>query len=178
MHRIRLTGALVSLGVSTLLAASAHAGQASHGHGTSPLIEKVRQATAQFRDFDTARALYDGATPCVSGPNEGAMGVHIVKTGILFDGAVEANEPEALIYEPMGGGYMRLVGVEYIVTAPEWAANHPDGSTPAVDGHLMNFVGTPNRYGLPAFYEAARMGVGRQSEGQLCRLEYARFLQR
>lgn len=63
------------------------------------------------------------------------------------------NEPEALIYEPMSGGYMRLVGAEYIVTALEWAANHPDGSTPAVDGHLMSFVSAPNRYGLPGFYE-------------------------
>ena len=153
MNKIRLIGILVSLGVSAMLAGSAHAGQDFHGRGFSPLIDKVRQVTAQFRDFATARTIYNGATPCVSGPNEGAMGVHIIKTSILFDGAVDVNEPEALIYEPMGGGYMRLVGVEYIVTAPEWAANHPDGSTPAVDGHLMNFVGAPNRYGLPGFYE-------------------------
>ena len=34
-----------------------------------------------------------------------------------------------------------------------WAHLHPEGGTPAIDGHLTNYVGTPNRYGLPAFYE-------------------------
>lgn len=152
-NTIRLTRALVSLSVLAGLTGIAHAEQDFHDHGNSPLIQKVRQVTEQFRDFATAQTVYDGETPCVSGPNEGAMGVHIIKSSILLDGAVDVNEPEALIYEPMNGGHMRLVGVEYIVTAPEWAANHPDGSTPAVDGHLMNFVGAPNRYGLPEFYE-------------------------
>lgn len=153
MSKIRHRGSLLAMGISACLAGSAFSAPEHSARSFTPLIEKVRRATTQFRDFQTARTIYDGATPCVSGPNEGAMGVHIIKTSILLDGAVDVNQPEALIYEPQGNGYMRLVGVEYIVTAPEWAANHPDGSTPAVDGHLMNYVGTPNRYGLPAFYE-------------------------
>ncbi len=38
-------------------------------------------------------------TACVSGPEEGAMGVHFIKGAILFDGAINPQEPEALIYE-------------------------------------------------------------------------------
>lgn len=153
MNKIRLGGALLAACVAASTAGNVYSGQDRPDASGTPLIEKVRGATAQFRDFQSARAIYNGATPCVSGPNEGAMGVHIIKTSILLDGAVDVNEPEALIYEPQSNGYMRLVGVEYIVTASEWAKNHPDGSTPAIDGQLMNYVGAPNRYGLPGFYE-------------------------
>ncbi|MEZ5497898.1 MAG: hypothetical protein R3E77_00575 [Steroidobacteraceae bacterium] len=119
------------------------------------LVEKVRQATAGYRDINyaTQQEGWVQATPCVSGPDRGAMGVHLVQPARLGDGAVNANEPEALIYEPQPDGRMRLVGVEYIVFADAWAAAHPDGSTPSVDGHLMHLIGAPNRYGLPAFYE-------------------------
>ena len=92
-------------------------------------------------------------TPCVSGPNSGAMGVHFILPSRVGDGKVNASEPEALIYEPLPSGALRLVGVEFIVIAGDWAKLHPEGGTPAVDGHLTNFVGEPNRYGLPAFYE-------------------------
>ena len=120
----------------------------------SPLIDKVRAATARFVDVNVA--LHENwvrGTPCVSGPNSGAMGVHYILPSRVFDGVLNANEPEALIYEPLPNGALRLVGVEFIVLAADWAALHPDGSTPALDGHLTNYVGAPNRYGLPAFYE-------------------------
>jgi hypothetical protein len=93
------------------------------------------------------------ATPCVSGPQSGAMGVHYILPSRLPDGILNAGQPEALIYEPQPNGSLRFVGVEFIVLAGDWANLHPDGSTPAVDGHLTNYVGAPNRYGLPPFYE-------------------------
>ena len=132
-----------------------HAGMASHSAAaTSPLLEKVRQATQRFADISVAFAEgWVQATPCVSGPSEGAMGVHVIKPERLHDGALKADEPEMLIYEPLPGGRFRLVGVEYIVLASEWASRNPPGAAPAVDGHLANFVGEPNRYALPAFYE-------------------------
>jgi hypothetical protein len=73
----------------------------------------------------------------------------------IHDGTPVPDEPEALIYEPLSNGAMRLVGVEYIIIAQEWEANpnHPAGATPNIDGHLTNYVGAPNRYGLPPFYE-------------------------
>jgi hypothetical protein len=120
----------------------------------TPLIDKVRNATARYIDINVA--LGEGfvqATPCVSGPDTGAMGVHFVLPARISGGVLNAEQPEALIYEPMADGAMRLVGVEFIVLETVWAAKNPAGSVPALDGNLLNYIGAPNRYGLPAFYE-------------------------
>ena len=142
--------------------ADAHPSSAEHaGHGgdvrvdrASPLVQKVRAATARFVDINVAlQEQWKPATSCVSGPNGGAMGVHFVLPSRVGDGVLDASAPEALIYEPRADGSMRLVGVEFIVLASDWARLHPDGAAPSVDGHLTNYVGAPNRYGLPAFHE-------------------------
>jgi hypothetical protein len=120
----------------------------------SPLVDKVRVATAKYLDINVA--MHEGwmrGTPCVSGPDSGAMGVHFILPHRVSDGVLDANEPEALIYEPLASGALRLVGVEFIVLASDWARLHPEGGTPSLDGHLTNYVAEPNRYGLPAFYE-------------------------
>ena len=120
----------------------------------SPLIDKVRSATAQYTNVNAA--LHDNfvqGTPCVSGPDFGAMGVHFVRPDRISGGVLSADQPEALIYEPLPGGALRLVGVEFIVLAGVWQTQHPNAGPPALDGHLLNFVDAPNRYGLPAFYE-------------------------
>jgi len=44
---------------------------------------------------------------------------------------------------------MKLVGVEFIILASAL----PPNAAPQVEGHLMQYIGTPNRYGLPAFFE-------------------------
>jgi hypothetical protein len=138
------------LAVTSLNAAPALA-QAS---GESPLIEKVRHATARFVDINTALAEgWVPATPCVSGPDTGAMGVHLVFPPRLNDALLDASRPEALIYEPMTNGAMRLVGVEFIVLANVWAMHNPPGAVPALEDNLLNYIGEPNRFGLPAFYE-------------------------
>ena len=46
---------------------------------------------------------------------------------------------------------MRLVGVEFIVDAATWMAHH--GAPPVLEGQTFQFVASPNRYGLPAFFE-------------------------
>ena len=121
---------------------------------SSPLIDKVRGATAQFRDINAAIAAgFVQGTPCVSGPDFGAMGIHFVLPSRIAGGVLSADQPEALIYEPLSNGSLRLVGVEFIVLASVWASQHPGASPPALDGQLLNFVDAPNRYGLPAFYE-------------------------
>ncbi len=120
----------------------------------TPLIDKVHNATARYTDINVAFAEgFVTATPCVSGPDAGAMGVHLALPSRIGSGVLNAEQPQALIYEPMANGAMRLVGVEFIVLASVWAANNPGGGVPALDGNLMNYVGAPNRYGLPAFYE-------------------------
>jgi hypothetical protein len=138
----------------TANAADAELQHSSPQNRNSPLINKVRRATRQFKDINVAiSAGWVQGTPCVSGPNSGAMGVHFILPERVGDGVLNANEPEALIYEPLSGGRFRLVGVEFIVLAADWAAKNPDGGAPALEGHLTNLVGEPNRYGLPAFHE-------------------------
>lgn len=113
----------------------------------SPLVEKVRKATEQYLDVNNAIANGYFPGPCVSGPNQGAMGVHFIN-GNLLGKEIDAETPEALIYEPMPNGRMRLVGVEYITFASDWVSE-----VPVLDGHLFHLSGAPNRYGIPAFYE-------------------------
>jgi len=131
-----------------------HGPHASSGKAVSPLVDKVRAATDRYVDINVAlREGWVQGTPCVSGPNSGAMGVHFILPSRVPDGVLNASEPEALIYEPQPNGSMRFVGVEFIVLAADWARLHPGGGPAVLDGHLTNYVGEPNRYGLPAFYE-------------------------
>jgi hypothetical protein len=122
-------------------------------HGASEpaatLVETVRQATQRFQDVEEAKAAgYADDRFCVSGPEEGAMGVHFVN-GALIDSELDPQRPEVLVYEPKQG-QLRLVAVEYIVFAEAWGANNP---TPSLLGQKLHYVGSPNRYGIPAFYE-------------------------
>jgi hypothetical protein len=78
------------------------------------------------------------------------MGVHFVKGDLVGDGALDAAQPEALIYEPRNGR-LHLLGVEYVVIAEAWDAQ--SDMPPTLMGQVFNYVGSPNRYRIPAFYE-------------------------
>jgi|ERR1700683_152731 hypothetical protein len=121
----------------------------------TPLMDKVHNATERYVDINVAFSEgWVTATPCVSGPDTGAMGVHLVLKSRLTSLVLNPAQPTALIYEPMTNGAMRLVGVEFIVLESVWlSSNPPAGATPALDGNLMNYIAAPNRYGLPSFYE-------------------------
>jgi hypothetical protein len=80
------------------------------------------------------------------------MGVHFVNPALLTDDALDVTQPEALIYE-FKNGVARLVGVEFIVFANVWHANHAPSDPPVLEGQLLQFVDSPNRFGLPAHYE-------------------------
>lgn len=124
---------------------------AAAGDGVTPLVDKVRSATARYIDINEAFSdKFVVGTPCVSGPDSGAMGVHLVRPDRIKSLVLDAAQPQALIYEPMADGAMRLVGVEFIVLAANWT---DPNATPALEGNLMNYISFPNRYGLPAFYE-------------------------
>jgi hypothetical protein len=143
---------LIGLVVLPLIALSS-AALANFDSSNPPttLVETVREATARFKDVKQAEAagygLFHG---CVSGPQEGAMGIHFANGALVGDGALDAQHPEALLYEPKDGK-LQLVGVEYVVIADGWNALHQ--TPPVLMGQLFNYVGAPNRYGLPAFYE-------------------------
>jgi len=126
----------------------------AHSNSTEPtatLVDTVRQATTSFKERDAAKkAGYGLLQGCVSSPQEGAMGVHFANGDLVGDGEVDAAQPEALLYEAKDGK-MQLVGIEYVVIADAWHANHE--APPVLMGQLFNYVGSPNRYGIPAFYE-------------------------
>lgn len=119
--------------------------------GPAALVQAVREATQQFIDVNNAgSAGYGPAFGCVSGPDHGAMGIHYVNGGLVGDGEIDVAHPEALIYEPVGNK-RRLVGVEYIVDAGTWLANH--NTPPVLEGQDFQFVGAPNRFNLAPFFE-------------------------
>jgi hypothetical protein len=135
-----------------------HDHQGAHWAKNSPLVSKVRRATERFRNEAVARAEgWVPATPCVSGPNSGAMGIHYVNFDLVGDGVLRADQPEALIYEPTAYGGLRLVGAEFIEIVEVWNTKNTDEEgnplQPNLEGHLLNIVTAPNRYTLPAFYE-------------------------
>jgi hypothetical protein len=126
--------------------------QVNHDHaGPAKLVQIVRAATEQYLNVNNAGPDYAPAFGCVSGPDHGAMGIHFINGKLVGDGEIDGQHPEALIYEPVGDR-RRLVGVEYIVDAATWLANHK-GVPPMLEGQAFQFVGSPNRYGLPPFFE-------------------------
>jgi hypothetical protein len=141
----------VGLVIVLLVAITSVAMASTSSSKPANLVDTVRQATAQFKDIAKARdAKYGLLHGCVSGPQEGAMGIHYANDGLVGDGEVDAKHPEALLYEPKDGK-LQLVGVEYVVIADAWNAKHK--APPVLMGQLFNLNSAPNRFGIPAFYE-------------------------
>jgi hypothetical protein len=129
-----------------------HASPASQGSIRGPLPEAVRRATGRFRDVSAAIAAgYVQFQGCVSGPEEGAMGVHYAKFA-LFDAEIDVEQPEVLVYEPRNGRF-DLVAAEYITPAAAWEGANGLFDKAQLMGHLLHFAPGPNRYGPDAFYE-------------------------
>lgn len=141
-----LGAALLALAVSVAPTLAAPGGQSAWA--------SVRAATAAYHDLDVAKAADYALFPgCFAHPlPEGGMGVHYVQFASVADGVLDKNAPEALVYEPLHGGGMRLVAVEYITIAAVWDAAHP-GVWPSVNGVPLEHMDTPNEFGLPPFYE-------------------------
>ena len=152
--------------------------QSDHAqHGTDPaggVINQVRRATANFRDFKYVKdAEYTQFLGCVSGPQEGAMGVHFVNSKYVGDDELDITKPEALIYEPYNGAY-RLVGVQYIVMVDAWQAHHKD--PPVLAGQTLQYQQQPEPVRPAGLLRAARVGVARQPAWHVRGLESARRL--
>lgn len=118
---------------------------------SNALVQAVREATERFQDVERARSeQYELQFGCVSGPDAGAMGMHFVNMGLVLDGEVDAARPEIVIYEPVPGGGLRLIGADYLVLADAWNTTHT--SAPELMGQFFHFFEAPNRFGLPPFY--------------------------
>ena len=80
-----------------------------------------------------------------------AVGVHYVNPTLLGNLTLDPSQPQALIYEP-SNGKMTLVGVEFILDSASWLAAN-NNTPPVLDGQVFNFVGAPNRFNIPSFFE-------------------------
>ncbi len=117
----------------------------------SALIEIVRASTERFKDVSVAGAEgYVLQFGCVSGPDEGAMGLHFVNGALVNAGEVDARHPQIVIYEATADGRLQLIGADFLVLADKWNATHP--APPELMGQLFHLFESPNRFGLPAFY--------------------------
>jgi hypothetical protein len=132
-----LTRRLLALSVLTVAATAAQA------QSSNSLAEKVRATNSRFENVSMATAEGYSPIPCASGITGGAMGIHYVNAAYLKDDAVEVAKPEAVMYEPMADGTLKLVAVEYITSK----------GAASLEGQLFNFNSAPNRYGLGPFYE-------------------------
>lgn len=128
------------------------AAQAASSSTHQTLIQIVQDNTRQYANVNEARAAgYARFLGCVTGPDQGAMGIHYVNSALL-NGTLDSRYPQALIYEPSAGGKLTLVGVEFVVFQAAWDAAHK-GAPPVLDGQTFQFVDAPNRFAIPAFYE-------------------------
>ncbi len=128
-----------------------HAPHQTDKQTNSAFVEVVRDSTRRYRDV--AQAIADGYQlqfGCVTGSHEGAMGLHYVNGDLVGDPALDPARPELLVYEPLPGGKVRLLAVDYLVFKDAWDAAHTD--TPKLMGQLFHLFEAPNRYGLPPFY--------------------------
>lgn len=89
-------------------------------------IASARAATAAFHNFDMAvdAGYADRITDCFDNQPIGGMGYHWANLS-LFDGVVDATQPETLVYEPQRDGTLRLVALEYIVPFAAWTDPDP-----------------------------------------------------
>lgn len=96
---------------------------------------QLLRATARYNN--PAVALADGylaTEECVAEPGLGGMGLHYFNPALLA-GPLDPARPQVLLYEPLPGGRLRLVAVE-------WFAIDPDQD-------LTTDEGRPSLFGVP-----------------------------
>jgi hypothetical protein len=95
---------------------------------TEVAIATLQRVTARYHDLNVAIAdSFVLLHPCENRPDEGPVGIVYVNMGRLLDGVVNAESPDALIYEP-ATPRPKLVGVEFAVVnagqaAPQFLGN-------------------------------------------------------
>ena len=142
--KLLAAAALLSIGAGLARAHDVSTETTGAVAANNPLAEAVRAANDRFKDVAAATAEGYAPIPCASAPTgSGAMGIHYVNGTYLKDDAVDVAKPEAVMYEPMPDGTLKLVAVEYITSK----------GPASLGGQLFSFNSAPNRYGLGPFYE-------------------------
>ena len=152
--------ALFNICSSTMLAQNGHthaptpqqaALSQENADDASTLLKVVRDATDRFQNVAVAQAAgYALQFGCVTGDESGAMGLHYVNGDLVNSGTLDPTRPQIVIYEPVAGGGLRLIGADFLVLADAWNATH--SGPPQLMGQLFHLFPSPNRFGLPAFY--------------------------
>jgi hypothetical protein len=134
--------------LAAVLVVAGTAGATLAAPGGQSDFAAIRAATAEFHDLSTAQAAGYGLLPGCYEHADGGMGIHYVRGDLLGDGAIDPLTPEALVYEPLPNGKLRLVAVEYVTFASHWA------SPPVLFGQQFSFEEAPNEFNVPVdFYE-------------------------
>ena len=118
------------------------------------LIRKVREATERFKDVaEAGREGYILQFGCVSGPDQGAMGLHFINMDLVGKGIIDPAKPQIILYEPTADGRLKLTGADFLVDAKQWdnEKTHKPGP-PELGGQLFHYFESPNRFGLNPFY--------------------------
>jgi hypothetical protein len=141
--------------------------QTSHSHTTATpteqseeqkdkqtvLIKMVRDATERFKDVTEAeREGYVLSFGCVSGPDQGAMGLHFINGDLVGKGVIDATKPQIILYEPTADGRLKLTGADFLVDAQQWDSDKTHTGPPELMGQLFHYFEAPNRFGLKPFY--------------------------
>jgi hypothetical protein len=120
----------------------------------SALIKMVRESTERFKDVAEAeREGYALQFGCVSGPDQGAMGLHFINMELVGQGVIDPAKPQIILYEPTPDGRLKLTGADFLVDAQQWDSDktHKPGP-PELMGQLFHYFESPNRFGLKPFY--------------------------
>ncbi len=132
-------GADADVSARAALADAFALGEAGISGDVAAQLAQVRRLTAPFHQIQRAnRAGWVAPlSPCVAVEGLGGMGYHIGNPEYLENGILDPLMPEALLYEPMKNGRLRLVAVEYIVFfgPPETEGGDPvEGDQPFLFG--------------------------------------------
>ena len=163
--------------VSTQAGQHASHGSTSTGNTRGPLAAAVRHATERYRDVNEALAVgYVQFGGCVSGPEEGAMGVHFVELRALRRSSSRSKHPEVLVYEPRERSTPPRCGrIRHTGGCVAWPVMTMS-TLPHLMGHLFHFAPGPNRYGPAGVLRAARLGLEEQPAWDIRRLEPERVV--
>jgi hypothetical protein len=168
MRQLR-TLALAAASAVLLMGQAVAAFACQQHEAAASMTAPARSATAKYHNLTVAKKvgysiLADAAgITCIAEPQMGAMGVHYVKGDLVKDPAIDAKDPEGLVYAPDRHGGLHLAALEYVVIKSDWDAKQPQSPTLGVGnpvapaprmlfGQEFNFTDAPNRYGLPPFY--------------------------
>lgn len=138
---------------------------AAYGPVVKEAYDRVRAATAPFKDLSAAVAAGYAATVqnCLADAMHGAMGYHHINRAYV-DQTLDVEHPEILLYERLADSSYALNGVEFIVPYRVWPA---DSVPPRIMGrelqrsddlklwYMHMWVWKPNAAGLFANWNPA-----------------------